>query len=67
MERYFLSISHVEGSEVEVTRQQWIQAERGAGFWPKDGGNGLATGGFYGAGIHGRIEYAPLVREDDDE
>lgn len=56
--RYFLT------QEVEVTREQYIQAERSCGFHPKSG-NGIATSGFSGtvgrgfggAEISGRVEY----------
>lgn len=57
-ERYFLSIIGIDHSEVEVSREDWIGAERRAGFWPKGGGNGPATGGFSAGGIHGRIGYS---------
>jgi hypothetical protein len=41
----------------EVTRDQWIAAERGAGFHPKGGGHRPATGGFSGGGVEGRIKF----------
>ena len=40
----------------EVTRQQFVTAERAAGFRPKFG-DGLATGGFTGGGVSGKIKY----------
>lgn len=47
----------------EVSREEWIKAERNAGFMPKlsadhpDYMKTLATGGFYGKGVGGRIEF----------
>jgi hypothetical protein len=41
----------------EVTREEFIMAERNAGFSPKYGGDGLATGGFCGGGVSGKIAY----------
>ena len=65
--KYFLSILGINGvdiagSEVEVTREEWLTAERRAGFWPTHGGDGPATGGFSGGGVHGRIEYDDVPR-----
>ena len=56
-ERYFLRAQWQEQWQ-EVTREQWIRAERMAGFRPKYGGDGPATGGFSGYGVSGKIEYA---------
>ena len=59
--KYFLSantgIEALDKHEVEVTREEFIKAERQAGFYPKGGGDHLATGGFSGGGIRGRIKY----------
>lgn len=53
--RYFLTKGAAE--EVEVTKEEFIQAERRAGFRPKSG-DGLATAGFSSSiGISGRVEY----------
>lgn len=47
---------------VEVTKEDWIKAERAAGFRPKLWSGDpnymttYATGGFSGGGISGRIE-----------
>ena len=54
-ERYWLSVAGLP--KQEATREQFIQAERAAGFRPKGGGNGLATGGFHGGGVSGSITY----------
>lgn len=61
-ERYFLS--HPVFGEKEVTREEWVKAERQAGFRPPCLSDNPrywtepATGGFYSnAGVSGRIEY----------
>lgn len=62
-ERYFLTRG--EGDETEVSRDDFIRAERNAGFRPKcasdhpDYRTTLATGGFGGCGVSGRIETTP--------
>lgn len=56
--QYFLS-SEVH-PEKEVTEAEFISAERNAGFRSKFGDNHVATGGFTGAGMHGRVVYVPL-------
>ena len=38
-----------------MTREAWIDAERRAGFSPKGGGDGPATGGFGTGLVEGRI------------
>lgn len=49
-EHYFLKYE-LDGPEVEVTREQWVRAERGAGFRPKGEDRGQpATGGFCSSG-----------------
>ena len=53
--KYFLKADWQEDWS-EVTERQFITAERAAGFRPKGGGDGLATGGFSGSGVRGRIE-----------
>lgn len=53
--RYFLEFM---GMKKEVTREEWIKAERAAGFRPKGGGDEEATGGFGSSqGVNGSIEY----------
>ena len=39
----------------EVSKEEFIQAERAAGFRPKSG-NGCATGGFSGGGVRGSMK-----------
>lgn len=50
---YFLE--HPIFGKKQVTKEEWIQAERSAGFRPKYGGDGPATGGFSGNGISGSM------------
>lgn len=56
--QYFLS-SDVH-PEKEVTEQEFIRAERAAGFRSKFGPDHVATGSFTGAGMHGRVVYVDL-------
>lgn len=64
VDRYFLK-AHWQEDWQAVTKEEWIRAERSAGFRPK----GLAfndpkykttcaTGGFTGGGVAGMIKYA---------
>jgi hypothetical protein len=56
-DRYFLKPSVLDDNAYqEVTLRQFIQAERSAGFRPKGGGDGPATGGFSGGGVSGRMQ-----------
>ncbi len=56
--RYFLSVCN--GPKQEVTKAEWVAAERSAGFYPKGGGSTEpATGGFGNGTINGTIEYVP--------
>lgn len=50
---YFLE--HSIFGKKQVTKEEWVSAERSAGFHPKYGGDGPATGGFSGNGISGSI------------
>ena len=53
--RYFLKYDNC--LEHEVTKQIFINAERSCGFFPQsDRPDQLATGGFAGKGVFGRIE-----------
>lgn len=58
-EWYFLRFSNDLFGETpwrRVTRQEFIAAERQSGFYPKGGGDHLATGGFVGnTGSQGRV------------
>jgi hypothetical protein len=56
--RYFLSISGVEDSEKEVTKEQFVRAERAAGFRNTMGRpDEPATGSFSNGAVSGRVEY----------
>jgi len=54
--KYFLKADW-EDEYKEVTEKQFIAAERGAGFHSKFGADHVATGGFSGSGVSGKIEY----------
>lgn len=55
-ERYFIKPSVIEDDGyTEVTKDQFITAEHQAGFRSKGGPGTVATGGFSGGGISGRI------------
>jgi len=68
--RYWLKVGSADWRE--VNEEQFIKAERDAGFCPRDG-DGLATGGFsttIGGGICGRITRGEIDRreyKDDPE
>ncbi len=61
-ETYWLK-SDWQDEWTEVTKEQWIKAERQAGFRPKCASTELAymttcaTGGFTGGGISGKIVF----------
>lgn len=60
IERYYLKADHeVEWSN--VTREQFIAAEQSAGFRSKFGNKHVATGGFTGRGMRGRVESVPVM------
>jgi len=62
MNQYYLS-SEVH-AEKQVTEQEFIRAEQAAGFRSKFGDDHVATGGFTGRGMHGRVVYVdPDVAE----
>ena len=63
-----------QGEYQEVTREQWIRAERAAGFCPKGVSSThpnymytLATGGFSGGGVSGRIDFQPKDKGVHDD
>ena len=59
--KYYLS--HKILGEKEVSKEEFIKAERNAGFYPKSGnGDDCATGGFAAAGINGTVRY---IKNDD--
>lgn len=53
--KYF--IKHALFGEKEVSKEEFIKAERAAGFRSKFGINNLATGGFTSGDVTGRVEY----------
>jgi hypothetical protein len=63
--KYFLS--HPVLGEKECTEKEYIQAERAAGFFPKFGIKGPATGGFSNSrgDVSGRVEYITQVQLED--
>lgn len=54
--KYFLKGSW-EKEYTEVTKEQYIEAEEGAGFFPKPGCGDVATDSFSGHGIRGKVNY----------
>jgi len=53
--KYFIKTDFSD--EVEVTKEQFIRAEKSVGFHSKFGGDSVATGGFAAGVISGRIEF----------
>ncbi len=60
-ERFWLRASSLLWQE--ATREQFIEAERRAGFRPKPGCGDIATGGFSGGSIQGRITSGEITEE----
>lgn len=58
--KYF--IEHTLFGEKEVSKEEFIKAERSAGFRSKFGPDNLATGGFSSGDISGTIKY---VKEEE--
>ena len=60
--RYYLRADHQTDYD-EVTKEEYIRAERNAGFKPKFAFDDskyntvIATAGFYGGGVSGKVEY----------
>lgn len=61
VERYWLRVGTLPWQE--ATMQQFIKAERGAGFYPKTG-DGTATASFSGSGVEGRTTYGEITAKD---
>jgi len=51
--RYFLKPDSARAMWQEVTEEEFVAAERGAGFYPKHGCGPVATGGFSAGGQRG--------------
>lgn len=68
MTKYYLSRPSWGEEEREVTREEYILAERNAGFHPKSGNpDDLATGSFSGGnGYCGRVDYSKADVEVDE-
>jgi hypothetical protein len=47
----------------KATEEQFVKAERNAGFFPKPGCGEVATGGFSGRATEGRITYGEITEE----
>lgn len=66
MDRFFVTLG--TEPEKEVSKEEFIRAERNAGFRPKlcfdhpDYMTTFATAGFQGNGIYGRMEFDRLER-----
>lgn len=66
MEKYYLKADWQDEWQ-EVTKKEWVKAERSAGFRPKCASTDeaymttCATGGFSGGGISGKTEYIEEV------
>jgi hypothetical protein len=63
IKKYYLSFM---GMEKEVTKQEFISAERQAGFYSKFGSDHEATGGFGGGGVSGSIRYEEETKQEND-
>lgn len=48
----------------EVTKEQYINAERNASFCPKCGYTDIATASFFGRGISGKVDYEVKKEEN---
>lgn len=47
----------------EATEEQFVQAERSAGFYPKLGCGPVATGGFSKGDSEGKVTYGDITKE----
>jgi len=56
MDSYDYFLEHEIFGVKQVTKEEWVRAERAAGFHPKHGGEGPATGGFTRNGMSGSIK-----------
>lgn len=66
--RYFLKSAASHHRWVEVTKSEWVDAERGAGFrntWGRD--SEPATGGFGNGSVQGTVTYGDRVPEGFEE
>lgn len=56
--KYFLKAEWQKEYQ-EVTQEEFVQAERSAGFRPKPGCGPCATAGFSSGSISGKVQYIP--------
>jgi len=61
-ERYYLRTTWNKKWD-EVSRREFIDAEREAGFYPK-GGIGVATAGFSHGSVEGRVDFEFVEKEN---
>ncbi len=54
--KYYLKLD-CQAKYTKVSKKEYIRAEGEAGFYSKFGGNHIATAGFSGRGINGKVEY----------
>ena len=54
-EKYYLK-GNWEKEYGEVSKKQFAEAERNAGFYPKGGGL-VATAGFFSGSVQGKVEF----------
>lgn len=62
--RYYLEAN---GLKRQVSKEEWIKAERAAGFRSKFGDDSEATGGFSNGSVSGSISYGEPKQEEKDE
>ena len=62
-ERYWLRVRVSGLPWQEATREQFVQAEREAGFHPKPGCGDVATAGFGNGITEGRVTYGKITEE----
>ena len=54
--KYFVKYDE-EDDWMEVSKERFIRVEKLAGFYSKRGPDELATGGFSGKGLKGKVDY----------
>lgn len=60
-ERYWLRVAGLPWQE--ATREQFIQAERAAGLYPKPGCGDVATAGFSAESVEGMVTWGEITEE----
>lgn len=60
-ERYWLKAGDLAWQE--CTQEQFVHAERSAGFRPKEGCGPVATGGFGSGDRYGRVTYGEITEQ----